>query len=92
MKFYVDQFKPFNLSKIIHNKLTAIYVNYFTREMQFFKSGIVNNEKNAAQLFEIEYGYKYRDESFYLNGIYYGCEEHFNKKSWRKFVKLKAFL
>ena len=92
MKFYLDQFKALNLSKIIVNKLTAIYVNLFTTEMQFFKSGIVNNEKNAAQLFEIEYGYRYGDKEFVLNGICYGCEDDFTKQTWRRFVKLKAFL
>ncbi len=50
MKFYLDQFKALNLSKIIVNKLTAIYVNLFTTEMQFFKSGIVNNEKKCGSI------------------------------------------
>ncbi len=49
-------------------------------------------KKNAAQLFEIEYGYRYGDKEFVLNGICYGCEDDFTKQTWRRFVKLKAFL
>jgi hypothetical protein len=92
MKFYLDHFKSLLLSKIKGNKLNAVHINLFTKQVQFFKSGLINNGKNAAILFEIEYGYKYRDKFFYLNDKYYGDNEDFTKHSWRRFCKLKAFL
>ena len=80
MKFYIEA----SWLKIKAYNLTAIFNDHYN--VIFYKNGEIHNNKNAAY---INYsGFK----EFRLNGIYYGCEEHFNKKSWRKFVKLKAFL
>ncbi len=92
MKFYVDHFKSFYLFKIKGDKLNAIYINLFTQKMQFFKSGLTNNEKDAAILYDVGLGYKYGDKYFYLNDKFYGTEKDFTKQSWHRFVKLKAFL
>ena len=92
MKFYLDHFKSFYLIKIKGDKSNAIYINLFTQKIQFFKSGLINNEKDAAILYTVGLGYKYGDKCFYLNDKFYGTEKDFTKQSWRKFVKLKAFL
>lgn len=92
MKFYLDHFKSFQLFKIKTYKLTAIYINLFTQKIKFFKSGLFNNEKDAAISYNVGMGYKYGDKYFYLNDKFYGTEKDFTKQSWRRFVKLKAFL
>lgn len=81
MKFY----RYFNYNKARINKLTAIYSNdnYY---VLFYKNGKFHNAKNASNI--ILNGQK----SFWLNDKLYGTEENFTKKSWRKFVKLQAFL
>jgi hypothetical protein len=80
MKFYIEA----SWLKIKAYNLTAIFNDHYN--VIFYKNGEMHNNKNAAFIEINEY------KEFILNGIYYGCEEHFNKKSWRKFVKLKAFL
>jgi hypothetical protein len=80
MKFY----KSKNLYKIRKLSLTAIYDNFYY--VQFFKNGKNDNAKNAAYIDDS--GYK----EFYLNGKLYGDEDDFTKESWRRFVKLQAFL
>ena len=87
MKFYksgpAKVRKKYNYyKKIINNKLTAIYINYY---VLFYKNGVLHNIKNAA----------YKDplnKYFYLNGVMFGSKHEFAKKSWRRFVQLEAFL
>jgi hypothetical protein len=95
MKFYKDN-NDGDMSfwtKIQRNKLTAIYINVYIsektnlNEVIFFENGKFHNNKNIA-IINIYYEYK----KFYFNGMFYGNEDDFTKKSWRKFVKLKAFL
>ena len=84
MKFYMDKNNIFYYNKIKNNNLTCVY--YDNIAIRFFKNGKYNNTKNAAY---ITYnGYK----SFYLNNIFYGDQAKFTKYSWRRFVKLQAFL
>jgi hypothetical protein len=85
MKFYKYKFDLGYLNKIICNKLSAIY-NYNNGYTEFYKKGGLHNYNNASYTHDT--GYK----AFHLNGIYYGNTSYFNKKSWRKFVKLQAFL
>lgn len=84
MKFYRDKEAGVYFSKIKDNKFSAIYSN--SEFFQFFKNGKYHNNKNAANICNISY------KDFYLNGVIYGTENDFTKKSWRKFVKLGAFL
>jgi hypothetical protein len=85
MKFYKynDDYYSF-FYKIIDNNLTAIYYGS-SLEVDFYKNGKVHNCKNAAVIADPYKG-------FYLNGKMYGTQISFTKKSWRKFVKLQAFL
>lgn len=80
MKFY----KCKNFNKILYFHLNCVYCNY--SYVQFFKNGMLNNAKNAS------YVPYHAMKIFYLNGKCYGTEKQFTKQSWRKFVKLKAFL
>jgi hypothetical protein len=83
MKFYIDKLNHYYWDKIRENKLTAIY--FSSMVVWFLKNGEEHNTKNAAA----------DDKSckeFYLNGEFYGYENDFTKQSWRRFVKLKAFL
>ena len=87
MKFYRNKIEnDFSFWILIkNNKLTAIYHNY--DYIAFFKNAKIHNDKNAAYI----YGHK----QFRLNEKYYGNQNNFNKKSWRKFIrglKLQAFL
>lgn len=85
MKFYKENlYTNYQYSKIIHNKLNVCYHRF--DGVIFFKNGKSHNVKNAS--FQVCDGYK----TFYLNGKYYGYKAEFTKESWRKFVKLKAFL
>ncbi len=85
MKFYVeDKYNYVYWDKIKDNKITAIYYNGFV--VRFYKNGIWHNNKNAAVIHNN--GIKF----FYLNDSFYGNEYDFTKKSWRRFVKLKAFI
>jgi hypothetical protein len=86
MKFYIDSITTFNFSKIKAHKLNAIYITRFYKLTYFLKNGNYHNIKNAAY---INYnGFK----EFFLNGKYYGNKYNFTKQSWRRFVKLKAFI
>ncbi len=82
MKFYRDKTFYFG-QKIVDSKLTAINQSY--KFIRFYKNGTIHNSKNAAYIAD-------RIPDFWLNGIFYGSEEEFSKKSWRRFVKLQAFL
>ncbi len=84
MKFYIDNKDYFYSNKISINKLTAVYGYLYY--IYFFKNGKRHNTKNTAY---IRYnGYK----EYWLNNKRYGTINHFTKQSWRKFVKLQAFL
>ena len=85
MKFYRDNLNYYYWDKIIEDKLTAIYFRSMT--VLFLKNGKEHNAKNTARVSEC-----YKKFHFHLNGKYYGNHYKFNKKSWRRFVKLKAFL
>ncbi len=52
----------------------------------FYKNGMFHNAKNASNII------LNRQKSFWLNNKYYGNENTFTKQSWRRFVKLQAFL
>jgi hypothetical protein len=80
MKFY--KFK--SLIKIRKLYLTAIHCDFYA--ITFYKNGMYHNPKNAAYIaFD---GYK----QFILNDKPYGDQANFTKFSWRRFVKLQAFL
>jgi hypothetical protein len=84
MKFYKDKVnKYYYWFKIINNKLTAIH---YDRSTRFMKNGIFHNNKNAAIIYCSSY------KEFSLNDKKYGNENTFTKQSWRRFVKLQAFL
>ena len=84
MKFYDDKNNSYYWCIIFDNKLTAIHSDYCG--IRFFKNGLYHNTKNVAYIrFD---GHK----SFSLNGKYYGDQNYFTKKSWRRFVKMKVFL
>ena len=96
MKFYKYKY----YSEIYKLKITAICCNYSYGishknndynscnyySIRFYKNGILNNFKNAT--FIVNNSYK----EFRLNNKYYGDQDTFTKQSWRKFVKLQAFL
>ena len=90
MKFYKDDdhFGCY-FDKITVNKLTAIYHDY--SGVMFFLNGENHNTKNAAYSSENEINEK-KYQQFRLNRNYYGDENNFTKESWRRFVKLRAFL
>jgi hypothetical protein len=80
MKFYIAG----SWLKIRAYNLTAIYNDHFN--VIFYKNGKTHNTKNVAYIRRD--GYK----TFCLNDKYFGDQNYFTKKSWRKFVKLQAFL
>jgi hypothetical protein len=84
MKFYRETYRTNYLDLIIKNKLNAIYYHIFS--VRFFKNGRIYNYKNAAVNWDDGYA------EFYLNSKCYGNNTYFTKKSWRRFVKLQAFL
>ena len=84
MKFYKDARFYYYIDKIVLKKLNCIYTSHVS-QIIFYKNGLRHNDKNIAYNYN---GYK----EFYLNGKYYGNNVNFTKKSWRKFVKLQAFL
>ena len=86
MKFYRDRDTYRYWHIIENNKLSAIFYYDFTKAVSFFKNGKIHNNKNAAYI--AKSGYK----QFCLNDKRYGTTNHFTKQSWRKFVKLQAFL
>jgi hypothetical protein len=90
MKFYIAKnnkystsFANRNILLIIFNKLTCVYSNQY--DVEFYYNGKIHNNKNAAFISN-----KYKE--FRLNGKYYGNTNDFTKQSWRRFVKLQAFL
>ena len=85
MKFYIED-KNSNVywNKIEDYKLAAIYYDYYN--VIFYKNGKTHNTKNVAYIRRD--GYK----TFCLNDKYFGDQNDFTKHSWRKFVKLQAFL
>ena len=84
MKFYSDKNNNnYHLGKIRLRKLTSIYIDNIG--IDFFKNGKRHNSKNAACI-------DCKFKQFYLNGQSYGYEYNFTKQSWRRFVKLQAFL
>jgi hypothetical protein len=84
MKFYKDAKFYHYLDRIIIKKLNCIYINY-VYQVIFYKNGIKHNIKNMA------YTYRNRYKEFFLNGISYGDNTNFTKKSWRRFVKMQVF-
>ena len=91
MKFYKDIDNYTYYWEIIFNKLNAVYIRsstlFYTKTMfLMFNYGLLYSIKNIAS---INYNY---DKNFYLNGKYYGNQYNFNKKSWRRLVKLKCFI
>ena len=85
MKFYKYSQLGNYLNIIFYYKLNAIYF-YDSGAVAFFKNGIAHSYKNAAYIRRD--GYK----EFWLNSIFYGDQIDFDKKSWRKFVKLQFFI
>jgi hypothetical protein len=85
MKFYKDDdYFGRYFDKIKVYKLTAICCNSIS--VNFYKNSKLHNTKNAAHIrFD---GYKI----FYLNHKLYCDSNNFTKQSWRRFIKLKAFL
>jgi hypothetical protein len=85
MKFYKEQkYTNYWNFEIYYNDLTAIYHDSIS--IRFFKNGRRNNSKNATYIKINEF------KEFYLDDEYYGDQNDFTKESWRKFVKLQAFL
>lgn len=84
MKFYKEKNNTMYWCEIINYKLNAIYCNDFA--IRFYKNGERHNTKNAS--FIRRDGFKI----FNLNDKFYGYKYNFTKSSWRKFVKLQAFL
>ena len=84
MKFYRDNYKHIYWCEIKSNKLTAIYCDNIV--IRFFKNSMYHNAKNAAYI-RLD-GYK----EFWLNNKSYHNKYVFTKKSWRRFVKMQAFL
>jgi hypothetical protein len=86
MKFYIEEkTNSYYWRKIKKNKLNAIYGSCFI--VWFFKNGKEHNFKNASS-FDKRNKYK----KFCLNDKYYGDQNDFTKKSWRKLVKMQIFL
>jgi hypothetical protein len=88
MKFYKDKFKWYYWDKILVNKLTAVYIDTNFDYIIFYKNGKEHNSKNAAHI------HKNKFKQFYLNGFKNAkaYKKKFTKQSWRRFVKLQAFL
>jgi hypothetical protein len=84
MKFFVKTKLSF-WAKIFYGKKTCVYQIKF-EAIAFYKNGILNNTKNAAII------YRNNLKSFYIDGVLFSANNKFTKQSWRKFVKLKAFL
>jgi hypothetical protein len=85
MKFYKEKrYSFFIWNKIKNNKLTCIYHDDIC--LFFYKNGKRHNSKNASY---IEFNIR---KVFRLYDKMYGYEDDFTKESWRRFVKLQAFL
>jgi hypothetical protein len=85
MKFYkeIDQYQHYYWNKIYIFRINAIYCDFLSTI--FLENGRHSNIKNAA------YIGKY-NKKYYLHSKFYGDKYNFNKQSWRRFVKLQAFL
>ncbi len=84
MKFY-----KINYISNLDDKITAIFNTLNINSLhcvRFIKNGKHHNPKNAA------YISKYGSKQFCLNNMSYGCKNDFTKETWRRFVKLQAFL
>jgi hypothetical protein len=87
MKFYTDIIiYKFYYYYITSGKLTCIHFDKLYDSVVFYKNGKKNNCKNASYIGNT--GYK----QFCLNNKIYGNQNNFTKQTWRKFVKLQAFL
>ena len=84
MKFYRDKFDFYYWGKVYYKNITAIYQSALG-VILFFKNGLRHNDKNIAYNYD---GYS----RFFLNDECYGNQDNFTKESWRRFVKLQAFL
>jgi hypothetical protein len=85
MKFYRDdEYYQFKIVKINADKLTAIHSDPYG--VLFYKNSSHHNSKNASFISSNSY------KDFYLNDQYYGDENCFTKQSWRRFIKMQAFL
>jgi hypothetical protein len=82
MKFYRDINSNDYYWKIRYNKLNVIYT--YNKDILFFKNGKYHNSKNASVFSD------FINIQFWLNGKWY--RDDFTKESWRRFVKLQAFL
>jgi hypothetical protein len=85
MKFYRDLIYRYYYANLLNSDNTAIYCN--ENYMFFYKNGEFHNSKNATYI-----DFTSKQRSFRLKNKYYGREGDFTKESWRKFVKLRAFL
>ncbi len=78
--YYLDIIKNKKLSLIIQG----------SESIKFYKNGKIHNSKNAAVV------YYNGDKCFIINGNKFFYSEIYgkiiDKKYWRKFVKMKAFL
>ena len=86
MKFYKDIGYEYKYYYIIYNKLTCIHIDKAYNAVVFYKNGKLHNSKNSACI------NCFKHKSFYLNNKRYENDNNFTKQSWRKFVKLQAFL
>lgn len=84
MKFYKDNSNIISFKIMKNNILTYIYCNEIT--VKFIKNGKNHNYKNMGYINNNNIKW------FYLHGKHYGNQNDFTKSSWRKFVKLQAFL
>jgi hypothetical protein len=89
MKFYKfeENFKYYEY--VSYYNLTCILA--IKNDVLFYKNGVLHNTKNAAYISYNKYK-RISYSQFYLNGGFYGYKKHFNKKSWRKYIKLQVFL
>jgi hypothetical protein len=88
MKFYREK-KTDYWCKIVNKKITSVYQVIFHNDsicVHFLKNGEQHNSKNAAI---IRYD---GTRQFILNNIFYNPDIPFTKESWRRFVKMQAFL
>jgi hypothetical protein len=90
MKFYKRKDDYNYWAKILKYELNAIFyepneTNKFSF-IQYFKNGKYHNNKSA------DYIHSNGSKYFSLNNKYYGDQTNFTKESWRRFVKLQAFL
>jgi hypothetical protein len=67
----------------VDHELTAIHCE---KGVRFVKNGNFHNNKNAAFVTINRY------KEFILNDKNYGNQDNFTKQTWRRFVKLQAFL